>query len=90
VGGVEAINDLATLYSAGGTAIVTEILAHPWAERQPSKAVLRDEHELELPKLTRSFVTFLFGAQYLMQSQRPTDRWVLDDRQTHNVGSRPR
>ncbi len=42
VGGVEAINDLITIYSAGGTVIVTEILAHPWAERQPLKAVLRD------------------------------------------------
>jgi hypothetical protein len=38
VGGVEAITDLANMYPAGGIVIVTEILAHPGAGRQPLKA----------------------------------------------------
>jgi hypothetical protein len=54
MGGVEAISHLASLYPAGGTVIVTEILAHPEAERQPSKATLQDEAERDVPKLTRS------------------------------------
>jgi hypothetical protein len=36
MGGVEAISELASLYPAGSTVIVIEILAQPDAECQPS------------------------------------------------------
>jgi hypothetical protein len=88
VGGVEAINDLATIYTAGGTVIVTEILAYPWAESQPWKSHITKRARGS--KIDANFVTFLFGAQYLLQRQGPTDRWVLGDRETRNVGSRLR
>jgi hypothetical protein len=39
MGVVEAINDLANIYPAGGNVIVTEILSQPRAECQHSKAI---------------------------------------------------
>jgi hypothetical protein len=41
-------------------------------------------------KINSNFVTFLLGVQDLVMEPAPTNPWILGDRETRNVGSRPR
>ena len=63
VGDVEAINDLATIYSAGGTVIVTEILANPRGRMPAFESHITRRARAGGSKIDAIFVTFLFGAQ---------------------------
>jgi hypothetical protein len=53
VGRVEAINDLASEYPAEGAVFVSEILAHPGAESQHSKAAREMTSSGNVPKMAR-------------------------------------
>jgi hypothetical protein len=67
--------------------IVTQILTHPGDERQPSKAISREDVERKVFKINALFVTFLFGAQDLMQRLGLTRGRSQDEREPWDMGS---
>jgi hypothetical protein len=90
MGPVEAIDELASMYPPRSAVIVTEILAQPRGECQPSKPTLRYETKFRgLSKFVAIVVTFSFGAQDLLQNFGPTKRQIQDERENPTWGRVP-